>query len=401
MMRYHEGMRTPRTDSQLRVITNPEIFRVDPQRGFLPSPDPLDCLPPAFTTWEEIAYTLPKLLVAGTMRHTLEHMPILKTAALQDLAQLERAMLLLSYFGHAYVWAEEQPASHIPASIAAPWYAVAQRLGRPPVLSYASYALQNWRRLDPTGPIALGNIVLRQNFLAGADEEWFILVHVDIEAKVAPALEALGPAQTAVVTDQGQELERQLTSIASALERAYATLLRMPERCDPYIYYHRVRPYIHGWKNHPALPQGVVYEGVEAYSGMPQQFRGETGAQSSIIPSLDAVLGITHEDDPLRLYLMEMRDYMPPAHRAFIEALEQGPSIRQYVIEHWHEQPALRDAYNACVHWLGRFRSTHLEYAGRYIHQQSQDSPDNPTAIGTGGTPFMGSGVQVMLASKR
>jgi len=37
----------------------------------------------------------------------------------------------------------------------------------------------------------------------------------------------------------------------------YATLKRMPERCDPYIYFHRVRPYIHGWKNHPDLPAGV------------------------------------------------------------------------------------------------------------------------------------------------
>ena len=388
-MRYHESMTTYQADSQLHAITNPEIFHVDRQRGFLPAPDPLDCLPPAFTPWEEIAHTLPKLLVAGTLRHTLEQLPTLKGATLQDLAQLERAMMLLSYFGHAYVWAEEKPADRIPAGIAVPWHAVAQQLGRPPILSYASYALHNWRRLDPAGPIALGNIVLRQNFLAGVDEEWFILVHVDIEAKVAPALLALGPAQTAVVTDHGQELEHQLTTVASALECAYATLLRMPERCDPYIYYHRVRPYIHGWKNHPALPQGVIYEGVEAYGGTPQQFRGETGAQSSIIPALDAALGITHEDDPLRLYLMEMRDYMPPAHRAFIAAIEQGPPVRQYVIAHRHDQPGLRDAYNACVHWIGRFRSTHLEYAGRYIHQQSQHSPDNPTDVGTGGTPFM------------
>ncbi|HEV8714477.1 MAG TPA: hypothetical protein VGX03_16830 [Candidatus Binatia bacterium] len=382
-------MTTPRAYSQLQALTNPRSFHVDPHRGFLPSPDPLDCLPSVFTPWEEIAHNLPKLLVAGTVRHTLEQLPTLKGAALQDPAQLERAMLLLSYFGHAYVWAEEKPADRLPAGVAVPWYAVARRLGRPPVLSYASYALHNWRRLDPADPIALGNIVLRQNFLAGVDEEWFILVHVDIEAKVAPALLALGPAQTAVVTDQGQELERQLTTIASALERAYATLLRMPERCDPYIYYRRVRPYIHGWKNHPALPHGVIYEGVEAYGGVPQQFRGETGAQSSIIPALDAALGITHQDDPLRLYLMEMRDYMPPAHRGFIAAVEQGPAIRQYVIAHRHHRPALRDAYNACVQWIGRFRSTHLEYAARYIHQQSQHSPDNPTAIGTGGTPFM------------
>jgi indoleamine 2,3-dioxygenase len=86
---------------------------------------------------------------------------------------------------------------------------------------------------------------------------------------------------------------------------------------------------------------------------------------------------------------MEMRDYMPPEHRAFIEAIERGSSIRRYVIEHSHDQPALRDVYNACVQWVARFRATHLEYAARYIHQQSQHGADNPTTVGTGGTPFM------------
>ena len=314
---------------------------------------------------------------------------MLKVSTLHEQRQLERAMMLLSYFGHAYVWGEPTPANRIPASIAIPWYAISHRLGRPPVLSYASYALHNWRRLDPSGPIALGNIVLLQNFLAGVDEEWFILVHVDIEAAVAAALAALSPAQTAVLEDHVQELERCLTTIATALERAYATLLRMPERCDPYIYYQRVRPYIHGWKNHPALPEGVFYDGVEAYGGAPQQFRGETGAQSSIIPSLDAALGITHKNDPLRPYLMEMRDYMPREHRAFIEAVEHGPSIREYVIAHRTTQSTLREAYNACIHWVGEFRAKHLEYAAHYIHQQSQHGMDNPTNVGTGGTPFM------------
>ena len=375
--------------SQSKAYLDLETFHVDPQRGFLPSVDPLDCLPAAFAGWEEVARELAKLLVAGTIRHELEQLPILKVSALTEQRHLERAMMLLSYFGHAYVWGEVTPASRLPASIAVPWYTVSQRLGRPPVLSYASYALHNWRRLDPTGPIALGNIVLLQNFLAGVDEEWFILVHVDIEAQMGPALAALGLAQTAVTEDHGQELEQHLSTIASAQECAYATLLRMPERCDPYIYYHRVRPYIHGWKNHPALPEGVIYEGVEAYGGTPQQFRGETGAQSSIVPSLDAALGITHKDDPLRPYLMEMRDYMPREHRAFIAAIEHGPSIREYVVAHRHAQPALRDVYNACVEWIGQFRAKHLEYAACYIQQQSQQSVDNPTDVGTGGTPFM------------
>ena len=375
--------------SQSHIALDPATYHVDPQRGFLPTPDPLAQLPTAFARWEEVAWELPKLLIAGAVRHSIKQLPLLKVSALQGEPQLERAMMLLSYFGHAFVWGEITPATHLPTNLAVPWYAVAQRLGRPPVLSYASYALHNWRRLDPAGPIALGNIVLLQNFLAGVDEEWFILIHVDIEAKVAPALVALGPAQAAVRADHGQELERCLTTVANALECAYLTLSRMPERCDPYIYYQRVRPYIHGWKNHPAMPEGIVYEGVEAYSGAPQQFRGETGAQSSIIPALDAVLGITHKNDPLRPYLMEMRDYMPREHRAFIEALEQGPSLREYVIAHRTEQPALRDAYNACIHWITEFRAKHLEYAARYIHQQSQHGLDNPTTVGTGGTPFM------------
>ncbi|HKZ50437.1 MAG TPA: hypothetical protein VJ256_01580, partial [Dehalococcoidia bacterium] len=189
--------------------------------------------------------------------------------------------------------------------------------------------------------------------------------------------------------DRPAELERALAAIASALVAMYATLLRMPERCDPYIYYNRVRPYIHGWKDNPALPEGVVYEGVEAYGGVPQRLRGETGAQSAIVPSLDAALGVAHRDDPLRPYLVEMREYMPPEHRGFIEAVEKGPSMRDYVIGHRERHPSLRDLYNKSVQQLALFRSKHLEYAALYIQQQSRGDPYNPADVGTGGTPFM------------
>lgn len=131
----------------------------------------------------------------------------------------------------------------------------------------------------------------------------------------------------------------------------------------------------------------MIYEG--AYGGAPQAFRGETGAQSSIIPSLDAALGIGHRDDPLRPYLMEMREYMPPRQRSFIEAVEQGPSIRDCVLEHRERLSSLRDVYNECVRGVARFRALHLEYAVRYIQEQSQRSSSNPTDRGTGGTPFV------------
>jgi indoleamine 2,3-dioxygenase len=364
-------------------------FDVDPARGFLPSADPLPRLPAAFDAWEEAATHLPKLLVSDRVQSFLERLPAFDAARLRGDRERRRAMLLLSYLGHAYVWGEREPADRIPAVLAVPWYEVARRLGRPPVLSYASYALDNWVRLEPAGAIACGNIALLQNFLGGLDEEWFILIHVDIEAKAAPALAAVRQAQLAVRDDDPQALERHLTVIRDALSRIVETLGRMPEHCDPYIYYHRVRPYIHGWKNNPALPNGVIYEGVEAYGGRPQFFRGETGAQSSIIPTLDAALGIAHRDDPLKTYLLEMRDYMPPKHRAFIAAVEQEPSLRDYLTGKGAGHASLHDVYNACVALVERFRTLHLQYAATYIFNQARKEPTNPSSVGTGGTPFM------------
>ncbi len=165
------------------------------------------------------------------------------------------------------------------------------------------------------------------------------------------------------------------------------TLRRMPERCDPYVYFTRVRPFIHGWKNHPALPSGLVYEGVEALAG-PQLLRGETGAQSTIVPLLDALLGVEHAPDPLRAYLDEMRAYMPPGHRALLQAVEASESVRPAVQTLRGEHPELAEVYDACLHWLEAFRSLHLDYAARYIHSQAGGGA-NPSDVGTGGTPFL------------
>ena len=112
---------------------------------YLPQIPLPNCLPllPVGKKWRR---ELPKLLVAEAVRHSIKQLPLLKVSTLQGEHQLERAMMLLSYFGHAFVWGETMPATHLPANLAVPWYAVAQRLGRPPVLSYASYALHNWRR---------------------------------------------------------------------------------------------------------------------------------------------------------------------------------------------------------------------------------------------------------------
>lgn len=383
-----------------------EQFDIDPKRGFLPNPDPLEKLPQMERTskWEKIAGDLPKLLAAGKAREVLEklthdrlffdnpnNMPFWDSLRNH---QLHRAMLLFSFFGHAYVWGGlgEEPTNSLPKGIAVPWHQIAKELGRPPVLSYASYALHNWKRINPAEPIELGNITLLQNFFGGLDEEWFILVHVDIEAKAGLIPNTTIQALKAVFEDNPKELEKHLVAIGRCQKSVYQTLLRMTDHCDPYIYYNRVRPCIHGWKDNPSLPNGLIYEGVEEYHGVSQQFRGETGAQSSIFPLLDAFLGVEHAKDKFWRYLQEMRIYMPPGHHAFVETVEkinqENVSLRKYVLDRKASHPSLWEAFHICLEWAEHFRSQHKWFAEEYIQKQVARS-HNPTDVGTGGTPFI------------
>jgi indoleamine 2,3-dioxygenase len=355
-------------------------FGLSPISGFLPEP-PVSQPAQANAAWHGLAADLPKKSLLGGIRAQIEALPPYQP---DPLTPTELQMRTLSYLGHAYLWGEPTPTERLPASLAQPWAAVADAAGRPPILSYPSYCLFNFRKIDPAKPAFLGNVEIVQNFLGGADEDWFILIHVDIEARAAPALRAIPDLLAAADEGDDSTLKTGLHAVHGALLAMNATMNRMPEACDPYIYYTRVRPYIFGTKNNPAVPNGVVYEGC--FNDEPQHFRGETGAQSGIVPALDALLGIGHENDPLKEYLLEMRGYMVPAHRRFVEVIEETSALRERVLA--SPDPALRGGYDACVDELFRFRAKHLEYAAAYIHRQAAQA-HNSTAVGTGGTPFM------------
>lgn len=390
-------------------------FDLSPNYGFLPDPDPITNLPHShiFSPLEDIANSLPKLLAAGILRNEIIRFsrnilyPITQHAssiifefARNNDAIIRRMKVIFDYLGQAYVWGENPPATIIPAGFAEFWYQISQQAALPPILSYASYVLYNWRRIDPQKPIALGNIAVVQNFLGGLDEDWFILIHVDIEHRAGIIPIAIIGALQALANRDIAILETYLAMITMALESMLQTLDRMPERCDEYIYYTRVRPYLHGSKNNPALPNGIIYEGVTAYNNKPQQFRGESGAQSGIVPSLVAFLDIRHTETDFSPYLQEMLSYMPKGHRYFIETLEQlsrnGYSLLNFVLARKQDNPSLYDAYRSCRNALYEFRKKHFEYAFRYIHKQAQHHTGNPNAIGTAGTPFMASLKQLM-----
>lgn len=366
-------------------------FDIRPERGFLCAYDAADVVLPAdLGPVVDAAASLPRTLVAGRVRAHLEQLPELDLSAFCAEAgepAVRSAMLRYAFLVQAYVWGEAAAPAGLPRMLAKPIWALARRLGEKPLLSYSTYVLDNWARLDRDGPIALDNLFMIQNFLAGQDEAWFVLVHVAIEARAgamlaqAPGLMEAADHRDAIAAEAG------LSAISTVWDDVNRLFDRMPERCDPYIYFHRVRPYIHGWKDNPALGAGLVYEGVAETGGRPQAFRGQTGAQSSLVPAMDALLGIRHGQDALLAYLDELHGYRPPAHRRFIDRVRAKSRLREFVTS--TSRPALREAYNECVIRLARFRARHLQYAASYIHRQSRDSAGNDTDVGTGGTPFM------------
>jgi indoleamine 2,3-dioxygenase len=115
----------------------------------------------------------------------------------------------------------------------------------------------------------------------------------------------------------------------------------------------------------------VVYEGVDA---RPLDFRGETGAQSSIVPTLVAFLKIPHQPSLLTNHLADMQRFMPREHRALIAEVQAMPDVRSL---------ADKALYNDVLEALATFREVHIDWAMEYIHKRVDDPR------GTGGTPYM------------
>jgi len=362
---------------------------------FLPKKDPLK----TYTTdtrslklIADIAAHLPKLLLTGQVQKTIKDLNVNALSVNSiikdgDIREVKLAMAHLSFISHAYIWGGKNPEKILPQAIARPWVKLANKLERPPILSYGSYCLDNWYRVDSKEDISLQNVGLITNFLGGVDEDWFVTIHVCIENAASKAVNAATMLSYLNEDNSINDYLANLKDIVASLKEVNDIFSRMPEKCDPYIYYHRVRPFIFGTKDNPDLKKGLIYEGQ--FNNKPQFFRGETGAQSSIMPFLDGALGIYHTKDHLRHYLNEMRDYMPPEHRKMIEDVESRSNAKTYI----QQSKRLVNEYNKCLEEIRKFRALHLEFAATYIHQQSQIK--NPfgrggsTNTGTGGTPFM------------
>jgi indoleamine 2,3-dioxygenase len=280
---------------------------------------------------------------------------------------LERLFLLYGYFTSA--WVHGFGKSLIPAAIAQPFAAIAKRVQRPPILSYAGQVLGNWMLRNPEAGFTPQNILLLQTFTHLVDESWFFRVHIAIEAQSGKMLYALSSVNAAIDTENDMAVLDVLRTLQTGLVQITKTFHNMPDLCDPDVYYQDVRPYL------MSFDKNVIFEGVDPN---PVPLRGGSGAQSSVVPALLAGLRLEHESSELIHSLMDMRRYMPVEHQAFIQHMREI-RLREYC----KTRPHLADAYNHVLRQLMTFRRAHLYYARTYIFEKSI----NP--VGTGGTEYM------------
>ena len=144
---------------------------------------------------ENISSLLPKLLLTNKVQSTINSMNknsfsvdvLLKN---KNIKEINLAMVHLSFIAHSYIWGGDKPQKILPEVISKPWVKLSKFLGRPPILSYASYCLDNWFKIDNDQPISLDNVALINNFLGGVDEDWFVTIHVCIEDASGDAIDA-------------------------------------------------------------------------------------------------------------------------------------------------------------------------------------------------------------------
>lgn len=189
-------------------------------------------------------------------------------------------------------------------------------------------------------------------------------------AATLKVLEAAGKKDRPAFLAALKELHAVLATINEVMDTMWA-------RSAPQDY-QKLRTFIMGIKDQSMFPNGVLYEGVDKE---PRFYRGESGANDSIIPTCDSVLQLPFPENPLTEILKDFRTYRPVNHTAFLahvfdRATEVG--VREF---------ALQDAntalwYLANVDRVREFRMRHWNFTKEYIIRRSS----HPVA--TGGSPI-------------
>lgn len=343
--------------------------------------------------------------------------------------ELQRAYLVYCMLVHFYLFKPDSepsstaPINHLPASLAVPFYGIAEKLGLPKVLCYSSFQLFNFKYvseekrlrllsdlqafdhavesgIDLNEDIAfdLYDIDTLSSFTGTESERHFNLVPTAIELACGSRAICLAFRMRDAIA-RSESIASLLRQFSKVIAHANQLLSRIYEKCDPAVFYQQLRPYLAGFED--LCLDGVIVDGKEVRI----TYAGGSAAQSPLVQFFDSVLNVKHPSEKSRNFLLEMRRYMDPRHKQLLDDADEF--LFKGLYEYASSDPASRSSYNAAVSNLEQFRNTHKAIAFHYIIRQlqkpsttsiSESSPSssssssplslssNLEAVGTGGT---------------
>ena len=276
-------------------------------------------------------------------------------------------------------------------------------------MEYAgSYALYNYRLEDPKLGMEYSNLRLIRAFENGlnptSSEAGFVLVHIDMVRNSGPLIKGTTDCFNAASTGNGglgSEEQRVtfnhgLSTILGGMKKVNAVMETMWDKSRP-IEYTSFRTFIFGITSQSMFPNGVVYEGLN--NDEPLSFRGESGANDSMVPLMDNFLQVPMPETPLTAILNDFREYRPSNHKAFLQyvkersleldlktfalALDASAAEASMSDEMRAELQKSRSLWLQILNQVRDFRWRHWCFAREYILKRTS----HPTA--TGGSPIV------------
>jgi indoleamine 2,3-dioxygenase len=304
------------------------FFDVSGDHGFLPIRDPLKVLPSRYAALQQLMDDMPTHKVypdvpgvlarpneiEARVRELPDYTETVKEET--DVFVIHALYRALSFLVSAYTLEQAYHTTvngmygkarrFVPGHIARPLVWVSDCLDVYPFLDYHyAYSLGNYVKKDPAGSLDWRNLDMACRFSGTPDETGFIMLHVYIN-EIAPAL-----VNSVMRVGRGEDIKTDLRVAALTMVDINARRKEM-WAASRHERYNDFRVFIMGVKgNEDLFGEGLVYE--SCFADQPRQYRGQTGAQDSIIPMMDIFTGIVdhYPQNKLTEYLMDLRTYRP------------------------------------------------------------------------------------------
>ncbi|CAE6476346.1 unnamed protein product [Rhizoctonia solani] len=334
-------------------------FGLDSRTGFLPTQVPLARLPATFDKWEDALQRAMVVLKhpgdsddplptdeekeqSLRWRENIKRMEVIGIDSLKsDRRAAQRAHHVLAFLVQFYVQSLPPRAEsdlepiRIPSSLAIPFVDVSRHLDIAPILTYADCVLWNFYLEDPSKPLTLENIRIRDLFTKDYQEEHFFLTSARIEVRGFEAIQLMGDA--IAMTRKAQEictavdetcLQDTLARLAVVIDDLRRILWAVRDACGYQFFYWVFRPWIRGTDQGYGSPKWL-YEGVDG-EGIEFQCSGPSAGQAALMHAFDVFLGIGHpqKDDQYSPTCTGMRvhpSYDPHVNRQTCPASSASP----------------------------------------------------------------------------